>query len=49
MRTVDGADKIIVLKDGIVAEEGGPEELKVVDGIYRHMIELQNQAMTWKL
>lgn len=49
MRTVDGADKIIVLKDGIVAEEGTPKQLKTKNGIYRHMIELQNEAMTWKL
>ncbi len=28
MRTVDGADKIVVLKDGVVAEQGSPSELK---------------------
>ena len=49
MRTVDGADKIIVLKDGIVAEEGTPKQLKSIDGIYRHMVELQNESMKWKL
>ena len=48
MRTVDGVDKIVVLKDGIVAESGTPEELKSKDGIYRHMVELQVQASNWK-
>ncbi len=48
MRTVDGVDKIVVLKDGIVAESGTPEELKEADGIYRHMVELQLQTEQWK-
>lgn len=41
MRTVDGADKIVVLKDGVVAEQGSPAELKKQNGIYHHMMELQ--------
>ena len=41
MRTVDGADKIVVLKDGV--------ELKACDGIYRHMVELQVEAANWKM
>ncbi len=48
MRTVDGADKVVVLKDGIVAEQGKPQELKEQDGIYRHMMEVQLQAQQWK-
>ena len=48
MRTVDGVDKIIVLKDGIVAESGTPEELKAADGIYRHMVDTQLQTEQWK-
>ena len=48
MRTVDGVDKIIVLKDGTVAESGTPEELKAADGIYRHMVDLQLQTEAWK-
>lgn len=48
MRTVDGVDKIVVLKDGIVAESGAPEELKEADGIYRHMVELQLRSEQWK-
>lgn len=48
MRTVDGVDKIVVLKDGVVAESGTPEELKAQNGIYKHMINLQLQAENWK-
>ena len=48
MRTVDGVDKIVVLKDGVVAESGTPEELKAQNGIYKHMIHLQLQAENWK-
>lgn len=48
MRTVDGVDKIIVLKDGIVAESGTPKELKDADGIYKHMVQLQIQSENWK-
>ena len=49
IRTVDGVDKIVVLKDGVVAENGTPDELKAADGIYRHMVDLQLQAASWKL
>lgn len=48
MRTVDGVDKIVVLKDGVVAESGTPEELKAQNGIHKHMINLQLQAENWK-
>lgn len=42
MRTVAGADKIVVLKDGRVAEEGSPAELrKKPDGVYARMARLQ--------
>ena len=49
MRTVDGADKIVVLKNGTVAESGNPSELKVKDGIYNHMISVQMQSENWKM
>ena len=48
MRTVDGADKIVVLKDGVVAEQGTPDELKKNNGIYRHMIDTQLESEEWK-
>ena len=48
MRTVDGVDKIVVLKDGAVAEQGIPEQLKQQNGIYKHMVDLQLQSEQWK-
>ena len=48
MRTVDGVDKIVVLKDGVVAEQGTPAELKSRNGIYKHMVDLQLQSEQWK-
>lgn len=48
MRTVDSVDKIVVLKDGKVAEQGSPEELKKADGIYRHMAQMQLCSDQWK-
>lgn len=41
MKTVDGVDKIVVLKDGRVAETGTPAELKKAGGIYKHMADMQ--------
>ena len=41
MRTVQSADKIIVLEDGKVKEEGSPEQLYKQNGLYRHMLDLQ--------
>ena len=48
MRTVDGVDKIVVLKDGVVAESGTPDELKEQNGIYKHMVEVQLETEQWK-
>lgn len=48
MRTVDGVDKIVVLKDGTVAEQGTPKQLKQQNGIYKHMVDLQLQSEQWK-
>ena len=49
MRTVAKADKIVVLKDGVVVEEGTPEKLDANGGIYHHMVETQMESMEWKL
>lgn len=49
MRTVAGADKIVVLKGGVVAEQGSPDELYRRDGIYRHMFNLQSDSGKWKI
>ena len=44
MRTVAGADKIVVLADGVVAEQGAPQELYAQNGLYTHMADLQTGA-----
>jgi ATP-binding cassette subfamily B protein len=50
MRTVEAADKIVVLADGKVAEEGSPKELfNVENGIFRRMTELQAASAGWTL
>lgn len=49
MRTVDGADKIVVLKNGKVAESDTPAKLKESNGIYSHMITVQMQTENWKM
>lgn len=49
MRTVEAADKIVVLADGQVAEEGSPEDLMRKNGLYRRMVELQRQSSGWRL
>ena len=49
MRTVAGADKIVVLSDGIVAEEGAPEILMKQNGLYARMVKLQAESQKWKL
>ncbi len=50
MRTVEAADKVVVLKDGKVAEEGKPSELfEKKDGIFRRMAQLQNASACWSI
>ena len=50
MRTVEAADKIVVLKDGKVAEEGRPEELFAREGgMFRRMTELQAASAGWTI
>ena len=49
MRTVEAADKIVVLANGRVAEEGAPAELMAKGGLYRRMVELQQQSARWSL
>ena len=49
MRTVAGADHIVVLKDGRVEQQGSPKELMAEGGLFRHMVELQSQSSQWQL
>ena len=49
MRTISGADHIVVLKDGIVQEDGSPAELSAKGGIYAHMATAQQGALDWAM
>jgi len=49
MRTVAGADKIVVLRDGKVYECGTPSELTASEGFYKKMCDLQQGALRWNL
>ena len=49
MRTVAGADKVVVLSDGTVAEQGQPEKLLSQNGIYSRMVKLQSESQNWTI
>jgi ATP-binding cassette subfamily B protein IrtB len=49
MRTVAGADKIVVLSEGTVAEQGSSDMLLKKNGIYARMVKLQTQSQNWAM
>lgn len=49
MRTVAGADKVIVLANGFVEEQGTPDKLLNLEGLYSHMVALQTESQSWSL
>lgn len=49
MRTVEGADKLVLLKDGKVAEQGSPKKLLAKGGVYAKMCQLQQQSGEWRI
>ena len=49
MRTIANADKIVVLKDGVVAEQGSPAELESCDSMYARMAKQQKISQEWKM
>lgn len=49
MRTVAGADHIVVLDNGHVVEQGSPTQLMENHGIYRRMVDLQSESAQWKM
>ena len=49
MRTVAGADQVVVLSGGIVAEQGSPAELYAREGLYAHMVDLQSTSQSWTI
>lgn len=49
MRTVAGADKVVVLSDGRVKEQGQPGKLLAKNGIYTRMVKLQTESQSWSI
>ena len=49
MRTIAGADHIVVLENGMVKEQGTPEELMQKEGVFYKMANLQKESSLWKL
>ena len=49
MRTIATASHLVVLENGKVSEEGTSEELIKNDGLYKHMVDLQNMSYAWKI
>lgn len=49
MRTVEHADKIVVLDGGRIVEEGTPDELIRKDGAFAHMVRMQKESAAWVL
>lgn len=49
MRTVMNADKIVVLDEGHVVEQGAPQELLDADGLFARMVRLQTESAGWAL
>ena len=47
MRTVAGADKIVVLKEGKVIQQGSPNDLMQQEGLYKNMVMLQKESEQW--
>lgn len=49
MRTIANADKIVVLDDGKIKEQGVPDELMNRDGLFKRMVELQKLSGEWEI
>ena len=49
MRTIENADKVVVLADGTVAEQGAPAELLTKNGMFARMVKLQKESDSWSL
>lgn len=49
MRTVAGADNIVVLSEGTVVEQGSSDTLLKKNGIYARMVKLQTQSQKWAM
>jgi ATP-binding cassette subfamily B protein len=49
MRTIANADKIVVLDEGRIVEQGSPDELIAMDGLFKRMVDLQKLSGEWEI
>lgn len=49
MRTVMNADKVVVLEDGHMVDQGTPVDLMAKDGLFSRMVSLQGESADWSL
>lgn len=49
MRTIENADKVIVLNEGKVVEEGNPQELIKKNGQFTKMVSLQKESASFNI
>ena len=49
MRTIANADKIVVLDEGRIVEQGSPDELIAQNGLFKKMVDLQNLSGAWEI
>ncbi len=49
MRTIANADKIVVLDEGRIVEQGSPDELLAQNGLFKKMVDLQNLSGAWEI
>ena len=49
MRTIEDADKVVVLNNGTVEEQGSPEQLRTAGGTFDRMVHLQRMSEDWSI
>ena len=49
LKTVRNADKIVVIDEGRIVQEGKHEELIKIDGIYKRFVNTRELAVSWKI
>lgn len=49
LATIENADKILVVEDGCISQQGTHDELVAQEGLYRHFVEVRAEAEGWKI